>query len=97
MYNIPVSISDATAINPTTTFTAGTVFNFGSGSARGDVMTTENQADLSPTATSSASTGGDAASATAVGDKGAKAQSLVVPALILVAGAIAFLVAKKYI
>jgi hypothetical protein len=96
MYNIPVSISDATAINPTTTFTAGTVINFGSGDARGDVMETENKADLSPTATSSASTGGDAASATAVGDKTAGGQSLLIPAIVVVVGAIAFYAIKKY-
>lgn len=95
-YEIPVSISDATAVNPTTTFTAGTVINFGQGAdVRGDVMTTENTADLSPTATSAASTGGDAASQTAVGDKGKQA-SYVMPAIILGAVIVGLVVYKKF-
>jgi len=67
MYSIPVSISDATAQNPTSTLGAGTVINFGAAAnVRGDVATLENTTDQRPTATSSASTGGPAASETRI-------------------------------
>jgi hypothetical protein len=87
-YSIPVSISDATAQNPTSSVSAGTVINFGANAAvRGDVFTTENSTDQRPTATSSASTGGAAASETAIGqDKQSASQYLPV----VIAGVVAF-------
>lgn len=94
-YSIPVSISDATAQNPTATQQAGTVINFGSGSARGDVSTLENTTDQRPTATSSASTGGPAASATDISQPEKATTNWPLIAGIAAIGLIGFAVVKK--
>lgn len=94
-YSIPVSISDATAQNPTATVQAGTVFNFGSGLARGDVLSLENTTDQRPTATSSASTGGDAASATDIASTEPSKQNWLPIAIVAVVGVLGFVAIKK--
>lgn len=90
MYNIPVSISDATAQNPTQQVGGGTVINFGANAVvRGDMQSLENSTDQRPTATSSASTGGPAASETAIQNERGQQPSLIGP--IVAVGAIALL------
>lgn len=95
-YNIPVSISDATAQNQNLSFTAGTVFNFGSGVARGDVLTMEATTDQRPTATSAAAQR-DASAQTVIDDNSNQPTSYVVPAIILGVAAIGFVLVKKYL
>lgn len=95
-YNIPVSVSDATAQNQTLSFTAGTVFNFGSGVARGDVTTLENTTEQRPTATSAAAQR-DASAATAIAEDSSKPTNFVLPAIIVGVAAIGFLLVKKYL
>lgn len=99
MYNIPVSVSDSAAINPTAQTGAGTTINFGAGaSVRGDMQTLENTTDQRPTATSSASTGGPAASATDIADnsmRSAPAPNYLVPAIVVGVAIIAAVMLRK--
>lgn len=96
MYNIPVSISDATAQNPTAQIGGGTVINFGANaSVRGDMQTLENTTDQRPTATSSASTGGPAASETAIQNERGEQPSLIGPVVAIGAIGIVGLIVWK--
>lgn len=69
-YNIPVSLSAASSVSTPLNQAAGTVFNFNSPGASGDVYHQEANPVNPATATSSAALGGDSNAETALGNLG---------------------------
>lgn len=90
-YNIPVSLSAASSTSTPLNQAAGTVFNFSSPGASGDVYHQEANPVNPATATSSAALGGDSNAETALGNLGQSTG--IEPKYLVIGGAVLLVVA----
>lgn len=91
-YNIPVSVSAASSTSTPLNQAAGTVFNFSSPGASGDVYHQEANPINPATATSSAALGGPSNAQTSLGDLGQGGGGLALTPKVMMIGAAVFLV-----